>query len=41
VVFAVAAGLSLLAALASLMRGGRQVEPAAADEVELTTDVAA
>jgi MFS family permease len=41
VVFAVAAGLSVLAALASLLRGGRQVEPAATDEVELTTDVAA
>jgi hypothetical protein len=32
VVFAVAAALSLLAALASLLRGGRQVHPAAADE---------
>ena len=32
VVFAVAAALSLLAALASLLRGGRYVHPAAADE---------
>jgi predicted Co/Zn/Cd cation transporter (cation efflux family) len=32
VVFAVAAVLSLLAALASLLRGGRHVHPAAADE---------
>ena len=32
VVFAVAAGLSAVAALASLLRGGRYVHPAAADE---------
>jgi MFS family permease len=37
VVFAVAAGLSVLAALASLLRGGRYVHPAAADEVPLPT----
>ena len=36
VVFAVAAVLSLLAALASLLRGGRYVDPAAADEAPAT-----
>jgi MFS family permease len=35
VVFAVAAGLALLAALASLLRGGRYEPPAAADELPL------
>jgi hypothetical protein len=35
VVFAVAAGLAGLAAIASLLRGGRYVHPTAADEVPL------
>ena len=39
VVFAVAAGLSALAALASLLRGGRDVHPAAEDEVPLPIEM--
>ena len=39
VVFIVAAALSVLAAVASLLRGGRYVHPAAADEVPLPTAV--
>jgi len=37
VVFAVAAALAALAGLASLLRGGRQVHPAAPDELPLPT----
>jgi MFS family permease len=37
VVFSVAAALSVLAALASLLRGGRYVHPAASDELPLPT----
>jgi type IV secretory pathway VirB2 component (pilin) len=35
VVFAVAAGLSVLAALASLLRGGRYLPPTAAEDLPL------
>jgi hypothetical protein len=37
VVFAVAAGLSVLAALASLSRGGGYVDSSAVDELVLST----
>ncbi len=40
IVFAVAAGLSVLAGLASLLRGGRYVPDAAAGEVSISVDTA-